>query len=289
MGRRKKSKSSGAKLPRMRVDWRVVRRAAVAALWVAGLAGIAAGWMFGVPELEAHVSARHATAEGGPIQVRFRAQPAWMFPELQTQLSLTAATQIGRNVMDRNDLAAAREALLATGWFTQVRQVRRIGPTLIEVQATFLEPYALIRDREGDHLVDREARLIPFSYPAGTPPRTIVIIGARFDRPARAGQVWEGADVEAAMQLCRLIDAQPWREQVAGIDVTDALKRESIRLLTDRGTRIIWGRPPGEERSAEPPAGQKLSYLRHHFDQHGHIDRGAASEVDVSGDVVVVR
>ena len=73
---------------------------------------------------------------------------------------------------------------------------------------------------------------------------------------------------------------------MARIDVTRHWRDGSIRLVTDRGCTILWGRAPGEEQGGNVPASQKLSYLDYHHEEYGHIDRGL-QELDITGDVVV--
>ena len=63
----------------------------------------------------------------------------------------------------------------------------------------------------------------------------------------------------------------------------------TLRLLTDRGCAIIWGRAPGDESAGEVPAERKVSYLDYHHEQYGHIDRGFSRELDIRGDVVIGR
>jgi len=97
-----------------------------------------------------------------------------------------------------------------------------------------------------------------------------------------------GTDITAALELVALIVDQPWRTQVARIDVTLHRKDGSLRIITDRGCTITWGRAPGEESGGDVPARQKLGYLDYHYQHTGHIDRGLV-ELDVTGDVVVGR
>ena len=113
----------------------------------------------------------------------------------------------------------------------------------------------------------------------------IAIVGARFDRPAQAGNAWEGADVAAAMRLLRTLYEQPWWQQVASLDVSSYLSDQSLTLVTDRGCLITWGRIPGEEMAAEVPCSRKLDYLQHHHSRYGHIDRGFTT-LDIRTDTV---
>jgi hypothetical protein len=95
--------------------------------------------------------------------------------------------------------------------------------------------------------------------------------------------------VTAALKVLHLIHGRPWRSQVAEIDVASYLGRSSIRMITDRGCVVLWGRSPDDEQGGEVSAEQKLSYLDYHHEHYGHIDRGFLQELDITGDVVIGR
>ncbi|MHC4416392.1 MAG: hypothetical protein ACYS0G_14045 [Planctomycetota bacterium] len=252
--------------------------------------GLITGWVLGVPRLEAYASALQWKDD---VEIRFVDPPAWVKGDLESKLVLTAARHVGGDALKREGLVAAREALLATGWFDEIPQVRRIGAGLVEINARFAEPFAVIRDGAGpntagrDHLVDARGRLLPRSFPAGRAGRFVAIVGARFKRPARPGLLWEGADVRGALRLLQLIHHRTWRDQVAEIDIAENMQQ--YRLITDRGCQILWGRAPDDERGREVPAPRKLGYLDYHHRQYGHIDRGFLKSLDITGDVVIGR
>ena len=62
-----------------------------------------------------------------------------------------------------------------------------------------------------------------------------------------------------------------------------------MRLRTDTGCEIVWGRAPGTETASEVPAVQKLAVLQYAFDHAGRIDAGAAHAIDLRGDFTVAR
>jgi hypothetical protein len=270
------------------VDWLRVRRVSHALVWVLGVAALVAAAVFGGPRLEA-VAAARTTVNPTTIEIRFLNPPAWMNGDLEAMLDHTARQHLTGDPFARLDLVAARQSLIDTGWFEEVRQVRRRRADLVEVEASFVRPFAIVRDADGDHLVDPTGRLLPRSYPAGGKPSFIAISGVRFDRPSRAGLQWEGADVTAALRLLRLIHDRPWLGQVASIDTARFLGDQTLILVTDRGCRIIWGREPGAESVSEVPAARKLQYLDYHYQEHRHIDRGFAHELDITGDIVLGR
>jgi hypothetical protein len=253
-----------------------VKRAVVALAWVVGIGALAAGWFLGVPKLSAHVS---ATAAPGEITIVFRNRPAWVQGDLLALLDLTARENLSPDPLRQEDLVRVREAMINTGWFETVDQVRRVRADLVAIEGAFARPAAVVRDADGDHLVDVRGRLLPRTFAHGTAMAQIVVTGAHFTRPQRPGVEWDGADVSAALRLLRLLDGRPWRDQVASVDVRDFLATGELVLVTDRGARIIWGSPPGEETPLEVTADTKLAYLAKAYEDFGRIDTGHLGEL----------
>lgn len=254
--------------------------------WLSVIGLTTACIIIATPRLEAKA---RDLAPSGPVVVAFTDQPGWVHGELLRSLELTVERCVSADPMARQELVEAVHALRTTGWFEAVDQVRRTGPGEIEVDATFVTPFAVIRDDEGDHVVDPSGYLLPIRYAleqmndeASPTVRKLVVQGARFDRPPRPGMQWEGADVAAGLELLRLIDREPWREQVATVDVSRYLRYEELQLLTNRGSRIHWGAAPGEETPGEVEAKRKLRRLQQAYDSFGHIDAGYDGLVDIT-------
>ncbi len=290
MARRRKTRRAPRlpSLPKIRLPgWPVWRGLLRAAVWPAAAGAVSAAWVFGVPRLEAYASAHQGA---GTVAVRLLRVPPWAQGDLEDELVAIAAREVSRDPLNRDGLVAARQALLATGWFEEIRQVRRASTWLVEIDGRFALPFALVRDGAGgNHLIDRRGCLLPRAYPEGGAPAFAVVTGARLGRPVRYGEAWPGADVAAAIQVLRLIQDRPWRVQIADVDVSRFQSDSSISLRTDRGCVIRFGRAPGAEGGAEVPAERKLKYLDYHYEQYGHVDRGFLRELDVTGDVVIGR
>lgn len=257
--------------------------------------GLIAAWALGVPRLEAYASGHlrsvgpaQPNGQEPPFSVRFVSFPAWAHGDLEATLLQRAAALLAQDPLRRDDLVAVRESLLATGWFEQIDQVRRTREGLVEIDARFAEPVAVVRDKEArrDYLVDSRGRLLPGSFPAGEAAGLVVVIGVRASRPASAGRSWQGQDLEAALSVLRLLRPRPWADQVARIEVTH--EAQELHLISDRGCTIIWGRPPGVPHAGEVTPTRKLQYLDYHHREYGHIDR-SMSELDIRGDVVIGR
>jgi len=259
--------------------WSTIRLYSIGAAWFAGLVLLVLAWVMGVPRLKAAVA---EIGWRGDHSVEFADAPKWVNGDLLAMLELTALRQLSGDPLNQSELVAVRNALLSTGWFDSIEQVRRVHCDFLRVRATFAKPFSVIRDGEGDHLTDPTGRLLPRTYAHGEAGRFVVILGAHFDRPQRPGVQWDGADVTAALRLLRLIEAKPWRGQVDAVDAGVYLAQETLTLVTDRGTRIIWGSAPGEEAPGEATAARKLSYLDYQSEHMGHIDGGYEGQIDVT-------
>lgn len=293
MARRKKKSTSRPKrrwslpplsLAALMPEWSNVARGSRAAAWLIFGGVIVAAWWLGVSRLEAYVGDRTDIQR---VRITFRDAPAWIEGDLRDRLVRTIAPILHGDPLQRASLIEAREALLITGWFDAVEQVRRVETGRFEIDARFVDPYAVVRHGQYDHLIDPTGRLLPMQFPIGASERFIAILGTHFDPPMRPGLQWEGADLAAALHVHRLIETQRWREQIRAIDVSGNFRGGPIRLVTDRDSIIVWGSPPGEEAPLESLTERKLAYLNHHFEQHGHIDRGIRGEVDITNHIAV--
>jgi hypothetical protein len=267
----------------------VVRQSMIGVAWSVAIAAVVSAWILGVPRLQAFAShARFADR----VEVHFVSIPAWVTPEIHERLIRSASSCITGDPLNNADLIECRNALLASGWFEDVSQVRRVRPDLVEIDAQFAHPYAVIRDDEGDHLVDVIGRLLPWAWPRGEASRRTkltAITGAHFARPHMPGTQWEGTDVIAGIRLLNMVERQVWKDQVMEIDVTGYVRGEPMKLRTTNGTTIVWGSSPGEEQALEVLAAGKLKRLEYLFVTYGRIDAGeSGGELDITSEKAVV-
>jgi hypothetical protein len=283
---RRRSKSTKASTP-LSERFTSLKPILVAGTWTSVIVAVAFGLALGVPALRAEALALRPE---GPMRVVFEDRPTWMTDGDLSPLAELVDRPLSGSPMDRAGLAAAREALLASGWFEEIRQVRRTGSDEVSIEATWATPFAVIREDGYDYLVDMRGRLLPRCYKAGTAPRGFLRIeGARQPRPTSYGTPWPGDDVSAAMALARLIDERPWRSQIAWVDLSGVPTDGCLRLKTTRNCTIKWGRAPGREGAAEVPARQKLEYLGWLQDHQGRIDASCEDQIDLLNDYVGVR
>lgn len=269
-----------------RMDWNRITDWATLAGWGFGLAGIAVALGVWVPKLVERVGSEPLRA---PVRVRFADEPAWLPRQDRLVLERDVVKCLAGGPFDQAGLAKAMDAARASGWFETVTQVRRTDTDLVVVEGAWAAPFALVCDASGEHLVDTKGRLLPRSYAAGQGPKLLRIQGVTQPCPTAFGATWPGAEVGAALQMAVLIQARPWKSQVAAIDLTGYAREGIVRLRTDTGCEIVWGRAPGTETASEVPAVQKLAVLQYAYDHGGRIDAGAAHAIDLRGDFTVAR
>ncbi len=232
------------------------------------LLGVVAGLALGLPALER----RAAIVKREPVRVVIEWPPltgastpgtatdSWLSERYQQQLTALAQEALTDNPFDHASLEASARALVDTGWIVRVRAIRRESGGIVRVTADWRTPAAVVRHGDYDHLVSTEGELLPVQFKHATSGMR-VIINPAFPPPEHPGEMWVGGDVQAALALMAHVQTHPAWAQVAAIDAERYAKSHRLAFLTDRGTRVVWGSPPGETRVGEPTTRQKLSNL----------------------------
>jgi hypothetical protein len=258
-----------------------------AARWVCGLVllgtGVAtAGWL--TSTLHDHV---HQPIE--EVTIRFIDSPAWIGDSLHDHLASTAAPWLLGTRLHHNDLVQTRMALLDSGCFSSVRQVRRVGPSIVEIEADFLRPRATIIDADGPLLIDATGQVLPSGFHVQTDSTLISIRNPAYDRPTEGRGHWPGADVSAALSVLDLLGQQDWAGQITAVDLSNYERRGELVLVTDTQSRIVWGSAPGEEAALEALADKKIERLAWLHAHHGRIDQHHRGVIDVTDSSVVTK
>lgn len=255
------------------------------------VAGIAYGLQRGLPILLERAEQRQPL-DASQLRVVFEAAPAWIpqsaLDELGDQVRHSLA---GRPSIATDALVGAHAALARSGWFERIEQVRRSGRGELLVTAEFRSPFALVRSRDLDHVVDSRGRRLPLAYAGDTerPPLPLVV-NVRRPMPAEPGTAWSGEDVRAAINLARLIRDRPWFAAGA-IEAIDARRFEQERVLElvgRSGTRILWGSDPEARSLAEMPPARKLECLDALWQVTRRLDDGSGRPLDLRLDAVTL-
>lgn len=176
------------------------------------------------------------------------------------------------------------ERLSSLGWIESVESVQRSISGRFEVTARYRIPVALVKtSRDEFVLVDGQGVRLPGVYVYHE--RWYIVEGVD-SVPSKVGASWSAPDLQAGLALLAALRPEPYRNQIAGINVANFAGRKNPRtthleLITDRpGGRIRWGSAPGFE-VEENLAPQKLALLRQNFAQTGRVDAGH-TVIDIS-------
>lgn len=241
------------------------------------MAGLAAGWVFGRGPLERHIASLSAST---PV-VRFnwpvspapagrdtRRGETWLPAAVQRDLGGIALAELSTDPFARESLERARQALLATGWFKRITSIRRTPEACVDITAEWRVPAAVVQHKGREFLVAMGGEVLRLpprspvrkgSMPIITNPR----LGPRTDALGVVfGQPWPGGDVQAAIDLLRLVRRMPEAKRITGVDLADYIETGHLTLMTDAGARIVWGSALSELGPGEVPVDTRRARLR---------------------------
>ncbi|MEM9165916.1 MAG: hypothetical protein AAGB48_02705 [Planctomycetota bacterium] len=201
-------------------------------------------------------------------------------------------------------LASLGGWLESTGWVERVRRIERSDGGVIQVAVDWRAPAAAVRQHGGrDHLVSADGRRLPMSWPGGTSPFP-VILGARQEPQADRidpGEPWPDPSVQAGVELLMLLHDELGSnpeigsrgiDQIRGIDVIRYSTLGQLTIVTDRDSRVRWGRAPSDpvqDVVSVPEKLSRLAHLRAHPEYGRRIDAGLPFLDLSSGRILVDR
>lgn len=209
----------------------------------------------------------------------------WLPEAFQDELLRLAYTAIGtpdRKVavpIGADELAAVGEALGTSGWFASNPTVVREPGRSIRVTGRWRIPVAVVRQGEKDYLIASDGRPMPPVYPAGQS-NLPSVLGVKAPPPrTETGavdclKVWPGEDLQAGLELLALSLNQPWRGQVAGVDVASYRNDKRAAIVTRRDTRVVWGGRPTQPLLGEASTVKKLAQIEYLNRTFKSIDAG---------------
>lgn len=220
----------------------------------------------------------------------------WLPEQFQEELLDRARAALGTSPdpMSREPLLAVADAMERSGWFVGRPLVERRAGGVLLVRGTWRVPAAVIRQGSKDHLLSWEATPMPVDYKTDQS-KLPAIIGVVAPVPVDTNgrdyaSVWPGEEVDAAMELLRVLAVEPWYPQVAGVDVAKFRETKRLTILT-RGVngsgpagRIVWGGRASRPLVGEASTKAKLSRLAGINRSFGRLDAGldgAAKELEI--------
>ena len=248
------------------------------------------GWRWSEQSLRRYASV-HRSVPVESASVELSPRPSWMSDMLADDLRSLVAREVDADPMDTAGLHRAARALQNSPWVRQVWQINRPAGSRVIVRAEYRRPVALIEVTDGYRLVDGQGVCLPGLYLKHQidSVRLPVLIGVT-GRTPRAGKKWSDSAVGSGLALVRLIEVEPYIDQVRAIDLgrRDTRGRMRLAMCTRDGGVVRWGLPPGQEQSIEPSAATKKQRLVEIYRRRGSID-GGGKVVDIFGADVFIH
>lgn len=180
----------------------------------------------------------------------------------------------GGQALSQAPLKEAGITLMNTGWVEGTPTISWTSDGQIRVGARWRVPIAAVRVGDREIIIDRDRHALPLDYPIG---ESNLLFFSNVDaRQPAIGEQWVGTDLQDGLGLLDRLAQEDLLEQIAGFDLGDGAESGTIKIMTVRGARIIWGAGPGRERPGEQPTSVKIDRLKALFDRTGLIDAGAA-------------
>lgn len=240
----------------------------------------------GLARLDRHNS-RQLESASIPLDVVLHEKPEWMAPALADEIVNGVAepilVQAQAGVFDNHAPSVPQvmvQAFTGNGWVKRVVWARRLSGGRIELNCEFREPVAVVTTGRTRRLVDATGFILPGEYQAGELDECgFIEIRGCAGSPPTTSRLWTSADFQDALKLVKILRTMVFADQIKAVDFSNhngRLHRQScwIVLITDRGSVIRWGRPPGREDGLEVTVSQKLALLAGVYRDHGHIDYG---------------
>lgn len=268
----------------------------LAPLWAIGLV-VAGGGYWGWSEFGGHVVADpqyHVTAE----TITITAPPAWIKTDVKLEALRDASIDLPVSVLDDSLAERIAKAFAFHPWVAAVTRVQKAPPASVSVELAYRRPVCMVElpDRSGLYAVDADAVLLPSRdflddpqspsrYPrlAGVTAVAVGRVGAPWSDPLVLGGAAIAAQLEAVwneLNLARIVPVEGSASATTG---------PTFELSTRRGTRVVWGAPPGREASGEMTSQEKIAALRRYVADHGNLEgRDGPQRLDLRGRDVVV-
>jgi hypothetical protein len=270
------------------------REAAFRKFWINFTAAIVfSGFLFGSFWYSRKFVAKQVAFPNAPPRVELKNRPAWMSDVLAEEIKRMARPAGTHSAFDHQLLVDIDRILCSSPWIRQVRAVRREfenepGDT-IEIDCDYRAPVALVRWKDYFWLVDGEGVKLPAQFKLEQLPgiihgadkrMNIRIIEGVAQPPVESGHKWPGDDLQAGLDLVKLLFGQQYTEEIIKVDVANFggrinVKEAQLALGTLYDTQIRWGRPvKANDFFVEVATQRKLDALKHVYEQYNRVDAG---------------
>ena len=195
--------------------------------------------------------------------------PRWVPIDFLDRVIETAGLPDDVSVLEHDLAARVADAFERNPWIKRPVKVQVSVPAKVSVSFEYRQPVAMVSVSNGFYPVDSDSMILP---PGDFPPSDIElyprITGLTTSPLGGVGSEWGDDRVTAAARLAIVLFPY-WREwKLQAIEVppreSAEIVYEDLRFVvtTQSGSRIIWGRAPGNDHPLEVTDEQKIGRLK---------------------------
>jgi hypothetical protein len=173
-------------------------------------------------------------------------------------------------------------------WVADVVHVQKSVPARIDVELEYRRPVAMVQVEAGMYPIDPKGILLPPSdFSVAESESYPLITDVKSSPRGSAGTPWGDPSILGAARIADALSTH-WRDfdlkEIRRIRRTpeDATETTFYELGTVGGSRILWGRAPGDDHPGELTVKQKIGRLqRYHSDFGGFDEPHGPYEIDI--------
>lgn len=257
-------------------------------LVVLALAVSAAVWgpmlVKALPDLGQHEEYHLPTAD-----IEITPPPRWVPENLLAQVIERSDLPETVSLLDPGLARQIFEAFQQHPWVEEVVSVRKSMPPGLAVELHYRKPVAMVQMKTGLYPIGHEGILLPpEDFAVSEARRYPRIINIRSVPEGPAGTSWGETAVVGAARIAEAL-APHWEKfRLAAIHAPRPTSAESTieeltyQLITESGSRILWGRAPGTDRPGELSVEQKIDRLQWYLSRFGRFDQPhGPCEIDI--------
>ena len=215
---------------------------------------------------------RVASDRTDPVRVSFEwpvdsSGNEWLPGSVRVEMERIAHASLTMDPFDRDALEQVASDLERTGWLARVDSVRREPEGIVRIEGAWRAHAAVVEKRGARYLVGMEGEVLLAPTGGMDISRMYTISEPRAEAPTTRdgslayGVSWLGG-VDDAIALLRAVDGMDGSVRISGVDLSRFAETQHLVLVTEGGSRIVWGSPLGSGVPGEASVEQKTENLR---------------------------
>lgn len=239
---------------------------------------VAVGWRMAWDKVSDHVLAED-DYRVTPDKIAIDTLPPWIHCDLKAEVMRDASLERSLSLLDADLTKRLANAFSLHPWVARVDRVSKHHPARVEVHLVYRRPVAMVEVSGGLLPVDEHGILLPSADFSPAEAKQYPRISRVESHPSGpVGANWGDANVSGGARIATIL-AGRWKKlrlyrilapvQTGADSYSD---RYTYELVTHAGTRLLWGRPPGNEPTGELKAGEKVVQLEQIVQRDGSLD-----------------